>query len=276
MRLLFSPLAGLAVVARASAQTVVVTGATGRTGAAAYQLFKQQAGITVRALVRNVTKAQETLGCLLCDVSEGIYVGDIRNEASLLPVMDSADILVITAGTTGSEPPRDILFDGLEKQITAFLSSAGPASIDRHVVLLSRMETPLPETWWSFLKAMCRGTLQVGHYTLDGEALLMNADVPFTIVKACTLDNSPSIQKKLIVGPGGVSAASRTVSRQDVARVLVAAATNPEISTRLRFHICSGDGAPQSDTKEVLRDAMYPWDSRKAGVKAEPIQKLMV
>ena len=68
---LFSVLIG------ASAEIVLVTGATGQTGSLAYFQLKA-AGFETRALVRNATKAQAILQCGACSEKEGVYVGDVR------------------------------------------------------------------------------------------------------------------------------------------------------------------------------------------------------
>merc|ERR1719174_2175963 len=80
-----------------SARTILVTGATGRTGSQVYLSLKEQ-GHDVRALVRNTTKAQERLGCEVCDESEGIFVGDVKQAETLMNAMAGAESLVITTG----------------------------------------------------------------------------------------------------------------------------------------------------------------------------------
>merc|ERR1712232_533 len=77
-----------------SIEPVVVTGATGRTGALVYKALKAK-GVPVRGFVRNATKAKELLGCSKCDASEGIFVGDITDAASLNAPMQGAGSLVI-------------------------------------------------------------------------------------------------------------------------------------------------------------------------------------
>jgi|ERR1711934_18920 len=251
-------------------RTVVVTGATGRSGSKTYQLLKQQ-GATVRALVRNITNAREILGCTKCDASEGIFVGDITVRESLMPIMDGADALIITTGRSGKEKAKDILFDGVENQVAAFLSSPGPEPKDRHVSLISMMETTLLDTFWNKILAKVWGGWQVGFYSLNGEAFLMNAAVPFTIVKCCGLDETSGGGKKLLVGHDDKSWSfkdAHSVSRHDVAQVLAAAAMNPNMSGGLRFDFCSEAGTPPSSAMEVLKNAMYPWDPRKNATEA--------
>ena len=58
----------------------------------------------------------------------------------------------------------------------------------------------------------------VGFYSLQGEAHLMSASVPFTILKACGLTEDPEKQSQIIVGhddKGWGMNDAHTVSRHD-------------------------------------------------------------
>merc|ERR1719201_3260319 len=85
--------AGLGL-ATAESPTVLVTGATGRTGALLYSWLKEN-HVPVRAFVRNATKARAVLGCSKCDETEGIFVGDVTKKETLLPAMRGATALAI-------------------------------------------------------------------------------------------------------------------------------------------------------------------------------------
>lgn len=250
----------------ATNRTVVVTGATGRSGSDIYLLLKN-AGVNVRGVVRDPAKAKDILGCSKCDETEGIFIGDIKNQETLMPAMAGADSLVITTGMSKGEKPEDILFYGVQNQFSAFLNSPGPMPKDRHVLLVSMMETTLLDTIVNKIIARFWGGWSVGFYSLQGESSLMDANVPFTILKACGLDDAPAKQKRLDVGHydkgWGQPAGKNTVSRHDVARVMAAAAQNPQMSSGLRFDFCAQAGTPQNDELEVLREAMFSWDPRK-------------
>lgn len=247
-------------------RTVVVTGATGRSGSDIYLRLKK-AGVNVRGIVRDPAKAKTLLGCLKCDETEGIYIGDIKNQATLMPAMAGADSLVIATGMAKGEKPEDILFYGVQNQFSAFLSSPGPVPQDRHVLLVSMMETTLLDTIFNKIIARFWGGWSVGFYSLQGESSLMDANVPFTILKACGLDDAPAKQKRLDIGHydkgWGQPAGKNTVSRHDVARVMAAAVQDPQMSSGLRFDLCAEEGTPQNDELEVLKEAMFSWDPRK-------------
>lgn len=61
----------------------VITGATGRTGRLLYNVMKTDPSLSVRALVRNATKAKEKLNCGACSKAEGVFVGDITKLSTM-------------------------------------------------------------------------------------------------------------------------------------------------------------------------------------------------
>lgn len=267
MRLLFLTVA-LSAYAEGVNRTVIVTGATGRTGSLTYSLLKK-AGVNVRGLVRNITKARDLLGCSKCDESEGIFIGDITKVETLGPAMSGADGLVILTAPAETksigEKAKAIMFDGVANQVQAFLSSPGPEPQDRHIALQSMQYTTLPDTILNKIIAHLWGGWDVGFYSLQGEAHVMSADAPFTILKACGLSEDPPMQSQVIVGhddKGWKMKDVHTVSRHDCARVLAAAAANPSMAKGLRFDMCSKKGTAQ-DTMEIIKAAMQPWDPRK-------------
>lgn len=247
--------------------TVLVTGATGRTGSLLYAQLKKQ-GVNVRALVRNVTKAREVLGCSKCDASEEIYVGDVTDKASLLPAVTGATALAVVTSAIpvckqSSKPgppecnyskgayPIDIDFHGLKNQVSAF-AEHNPTG---QVVMCSSMGTTNPD---GFLERLGNG--HIGFFKLNGEAYLMNSGLPFAIVKPCGLIDTPAEEAELLVGHDDeIDVKPPTVSRADVARVMVEALVKPEEAHDLRFDLCSRKG-PATDASKVLEAAKYPWE----------------
>merc|ERR1712232_395725 len=209
---------------------------------------------------------RQYLGCTKCDESEGIFVGDITKPATLEAAMTGADGLVITTGRSANAPAKSILFDGVANQVDTFLSSKGPQPQDPHVALISMQFTTLPDTMLNKIIAHLWGGWDVGFYSLQGESHLMSSDVPFTILKACGLEDTPAKKSQVIVGhddKGWSMKDAHTVSRNDVARVLAAAAANPAMSKGLRLDFCSKEGTPQADPIEILKEGMLAWDPRK-------------
>ncbi|CAE8716592.1 unnamed protein product, partial [Polarella glacialis] len=169
---------------------VVITGATGRTGALLYNTLKAK-GVSVRALVRNVTKAKEVLRCSACDASEGIFLGDVTKKETLVQAMEGAGALAIVASSvpvctggmdTCSYPkgafPVDIDWLASKVQVEAFAESQKKAGkVPGPVVLCSSMGTTEPD---SFLDKLGNGFAVF--YKLNAEAALMSSGLPFTIV----------------------------------------------------------------------------------------------
>ena len=125
-------LASYAVLANADLsaipRTVLVTGATGRTGKLLFAQLKAQSNITeVRALVRSssnaTNKARAALNCTKCDASEGVFYGDVTIPSTLVEPMAGVDTLAITVGAAPFSRNETLIkaveFTGVENQ--AFL-----------------------------------------------------------------------------------------------------------------------------------------------------------
>jgi len=260
----------------AEGRTIVVTGATGRTGSSVYLALKSQ-GIDVRALVRDSQKAHDRLGCDKCDESEGIFVGDIKDPSSMSGIMQGADGLVITTapaykctlpdiyvGCTyfeGAEP-YNISWLGVRNQVSAFASSSGPSAADRHVVLMSNTLTTQPD---NFLDKVGDG--HGCFYGLQGEVYLLGSGVPSTIIKASGLSEGEAGKKEILVGHDDeawnpVNPNVAYITRGDVSQLLAYAAIHPETAKDLRFDVTSKNigGTPTTDVATVFEKARLPWD----------------
>eukprot|EP00747_Dinoflagellata_sp_TGD_P071154 gnl/TRDRNA2_/TRDRNA2_156908_c0_seq1.p1 gnl/TRDRNA2_/TRDRNA2_156908_c0~~gnl/TRDRNA2_/TRDRNA2_156908_c0_seq1.p1 ORF type:complete len:306 (+),score=40.55 gnl/TRDRNA2_/TRDRNA2_156908_c0_seq1:119-919(+) len=255
---------------------ILVTGATGRTGSIIYNVLKHQQ-VAVRGLVRNTTKARELLGCMRCDESEGIFVGDVTKPETLVAPMNGTGALVIAVGPECKGPypahcvfpkgayPIDIDWHGGKSQIAAFAKYSVSKSVG-HVVLISTMETTEPE-----FVGMTKTLEYIHFYKLNLEAHLMASGLPFTVVKPCMFSDGPPGTAKLLVGHDDAMKSLKNVSevrRSDLARVAVAAVQNPVLASRLRFDLCSQAGGPPTTDAEVealLRSAVYPWNQAEVG-----------
>jgi len=250
-------------LADASGPTVLVTGATGRTGSIVYDLLKK-AGADVRAFVRDAEKAKKLLNCTKCDESEGIFVGDLLKPDTLAPAMAGANSLVITTSAVPNcddlpfEPcgyhngsyPVDIDFHGGLAQIDAF----GEASKGLgNVVMISSMGTTDPNNPVDKI-----GDGHIGFYKLNEESHLMGSGMPWAIVKPCGLGDEDPMVKELVVSHDDVLAPS-TVPRADVARVIVEAVLKPKVSRGTRFDLCSKEGTPTTDLEKLFASARPPW-----------------
>lgn len=264
-----------------SCRTVLVTGATGRTGATAYKALQQMPGIEVRALTRSADKARERLGCNKCDETEGIFIGDITNPETLVAPMQAVQTVLCAIGTPDpknvvqmfkhwilhkfpkGQAPKDIEFLGAKNQIAALAQASIGAFEDRHFVLLSTGGTTNPNNLFDKISA------HDFFYHLNGEAALMQSGLPFTIVQPCGLQDGPAGTHQLVWGHDDVwhSKHANFINREDVALVLAAAAAAPNETRGLRFDLCVSDtDAPSTDVHQLFKDAALPWDPRSAQV----------
>jgi len=220
-------------------EIVLVSGATGRTGSLAYFALRSS-GVSVRALVRNASKAREVLDCGACTEAEGIFVGDVTLPQTLpTSAFVGADALLVTTGSfpyqlpngSWSYPsggfPVDVDFHGCNAQV-ALARNSGV----RRIVLISSMGTTQPG---SFLDRLGGGFALM--YKLASEAHLMSVvgasrkKMAFTIIKPAGLLDAKGGKAALIVGHDDVfidkcgANNCMAIPREDVAATAVAALT---------------------------------------------------
>lgn len=255
---------------------VLVTGATGRTGSIVYKMLKSQ-NVPVRGLVRNVTKARDMLGCTKCDESEGIFVGDLTQPETLTASMLGTTKLVVatSAAPICTDPsslstchypkgalPVDIDWNGGKAQLTAFATQAKGKGF---VAMISSMGTTEPD---GFLEKLDNG--HIGFYKLNMEAFIMSSGLDFTIIKPCGLDYGAADNSTLVTGHDDeLKLTPPTITRENVARLIVASLQHPDVAAGLRFDVCSKAGSATTDLLGVLQDAKYPWDKKLGDASAD-------
>jgi len=228
-------------VSATAAETVLITGATGRSGSLTYAKLKS-AGFDVRALVMNASKAASVLNCGACTEAEGIFVGDVTKPETLPPTMVNVTRLVITSGAspvcslrnlgckypTGGFP-KDVDWLGNKNLVMAAIEAGA-----KHVVLVSSMGTTVPD---GFLDKMGHGWDLF--YKLNAEAFIMSSGLAFTIVKPGGLTTDDG-GKMLFVGhedQGFPGTSSNEIARADLATVLTEACKMPADSANTRFDL---------------------------------------
>jgi len=231
---------------------VLITGAAGRTGSRLYHALKTQ-GVDVRAFVRDAENAREILGCDLCDETEGIHVGDVTEPATLAKAFAHGPIstLAITVGVSpyvSRETQRAVEFDGVVNSVRALGENGGG-----RVVLCSSMgstETPPPA--WSG---------DIMFWKLNAEAFLESSGIRAVVVKPCGLTVESGGSSELFVGHHDEPSPYHSMSRDDLASVMARAvlATEEEISSNLRFDLCSKPGPPTLDFKGLMESAKWEW-----------------
>jgi len=242
--------------------TVLVTGATGRTGALLYKEL-QKRGETVRAFVRDPNKAKQVLGCQACDESEGIYVGDVTDPENLQRAMADGSVttLAVAVGaspyTTGNLL-KAIEFDSVVSSARALGLNGNANKGNLRIVFCSSMgtnKTPAPKWGGDIL-----------FWKLNAETFLGTSGIPVTIVKPCGLAKDMAGKNStLLVGHHGTitdGSLYHTLSREDLASVMAEAVdlSRQQRETNLRFDLCSRPGPPTTDLKKLIESARWEWD----------------
>jgi len=234
---------------------VLVTGATGRTGSLIYKDLKS-AGFSVRALLRNATKAKDILPCGACTEAEGIFVGDVTDRSSLVAAFKGVNRVVIAVGSVplpdgkGSyyfpkgAYPIDIDYLGCNNQVAA----AKEAGVE-HILLVSSMGTTQPD---GFLDKLGNGWALF--YKLNAEAYMMGSGIKYTIVKPSGLTDSAPGKALLLVGHDDdiTNQDTMNVTRADVASVLLQAIQDPGDAGNVRFDLSSDVTKPASGDFKAL------------------------
>lgn len=150
--------------------------------------------------------------------------------------------------------PIDIDWVGAKSTMEAFAETAGV----KPVVLVSSMGTTKPD---SFLDLMGNG--HVGFYKLNFEAELMNAGLPFTIIKPCGLGSGQGNHATIQVGHDDELNNKTPIQREDVSRVVASAVTMPDVVKNLRFDLCAKPGSPTTDAQipDLFKEARFPWQA---------------
>ena len=246
--------------------TVLITGATGRTGSSLYKQLVAEGNVTVRAFVRDVDKARKVLGCSKCDPSEGVFIGNVSDDAALRAATLGAHAVAIAVGASGSGSQKEIEaveFIGVQKQAAALaqpsnLAAVGGRAAGLRVVLCSSMGTTDPKP-----SPMEGGS--VLFWKLNAEAYLAASGLSVASVKPCGLLSTPGGQSELLVGKDDalLHTMPPVVSRQDVARVMAAALAYEEPASgaplNMRFDLCSKKGPATTDLHALLSQTLWPW-----------------
>jgi len=236
---------------------ILVTGATGRTGALLYHSLRTSGQVSVRALVRSLDKARRVLRCTQCNEREGIFVGNVNDTAALARAALGVRVVAVAVGVGASAGPsleREVEYTGVQNQLAALTQIANREAAGGlgglRIVLCSSMGTSQPPP-------NLGGIL---FWKLNAEAFVASAGVPFAILKPCGLLDTPGNQSTLLVGHDDsfFSIKPPVISRADVAAMMHAAVMQPTFSA-LRFDICSKPGPPPLSTSALLEQAALPW-----------------
>lgn len=221
----------------ATQKTALVAGAAGQTGRLLVADLRKE-GYAVRALVRDLAKARETLG----DQAE-LVQGDVKDPATLGPAMRNVSVVLSAVGPQGAkgpDRPEAVDYQGVKNLAEA----AAAAGVQQFVLVSSRGVTqednPLNKRFGDVLK-----------WKLKGEDALRASGVPYTIVRPGGLLNGPGGQAALSFEQGDTGRGQSTITRADVATICIQALKYPEARNRT-FEVSAVTGSPPSGWRALF------------------------
>jgi uncharacterized protein YbjT (DUF2867 family) len=235
---------GLSASAYAAGETVVVAGATGKSGVPLIKILGEQ-GYKVRAMVRDKAKAG--------DLGAGVEVvqADVTKPETLGAAMKGATYVISTIGAGSPEPPNNP--ENVDYKGVANLTDAAKSAGVKHFVLMSSIGAgdKNPETFLNKrfgMVLMWKGV---------GEDHLRKSGLSYTIVRPGGLaDCDPGKVGLKIAAGGGITGQGR-ICRSDVGLIMADALTNKDAAGKT------------IDTVSDDKAAVTAWKSGWAGVKKD-------
>ena len=196
-------------------ETIVVAGATGRTGQLVVELRRQQ-GAKVRGFSRKVDAARTARP----DIEW--RTADVRDAASLQGIARGADRMVIAIGSNSFRDPSNKPEEVDDAGIARLVAEAKAAGL-RHVVLISSAGVTRPPAGE---ERFARLMANVMNSKLRGEDALRASGLPYTVLRPVGLWDKPAGQFGIALVPGDPPITAM-IARADVAAVAVQALVDP-------------------------------------------------
>ncbi|KAL6987636.1 hypothetical protein U1Q18_013383 [Sarracenia purpurea var. burkii] len=241
--------------------TVLVTGAGGRTGQIAYRKLKERTGKYVAKGLVRTEESKEKIGG-----SDDVFVGDIRNSDSIVPVIQGVDALIIlTSAVPKIKPGHDLTKGGRPEFY--FEDGAYPEQVDwigqknqidaakaagvKQIVLVGSMGGTNPN---HPLNSFGNGNILI--WKRKAEQYLADSGIPYTIIRAGGLQDKEGGVRELLVAKDDelLQTETKTVTRADVAEVSIQALQYEEAKFKA-FDLASkpeGTGTPTKDFKTLF------------------------
>ncbi|KAJ0089307.1 hypothetical protein Patl1_31850 [Pistacia atlantica] len=244
-----------------SKSTVLVTGAGGRTGQIVYKKLKERSDHYV---ARGLVRTEESKGNI--GGADDVFVGDIREVDSIIPVIQGIDALVILTSAVpkmkpGFDPsqggrPEFYFEDGAYPEQVDWIGQknqidAAKAAGVKQIVLVGSMGATNPN---HPLNSLGNGNILV--WKRKASSTLADSGIPYTIIRAGGLQDKEGGIRELIVGKDDelLQTETRTIARADVAEVCIQALQFEEAKFKA-FDLASkpeGTGTPTKDFKALL------------------------
>ena len=205
---------GISASAYAAGETVLVAGATGKSGVPLVKILSEQ-GYKVRAMVRDKAKAG--------DMGKGVEVvqGDVTKPETLGAALKGATFVISTIGATSPAPPNNpenVDFKGI-----ANLVDAAKAAKVKHFVLESSIGAGNASPDMPLNKMFGMVLLWKG----KGEDHLRQSGVAYTVVRPGGLTDCEPGKVGLQIAAGSEALMGR-ICRSDVGLIMADALTNKD------------------------------------------------
>ncbi|MCS7001488.1 MAG: SDR family oxidoreductase [Dehalococcoidia bacterium] len=226
--------------------TVLVTGASGRTGALCVKLLQEQ-GWSVRAMVRSAEKGEALKG-----PNTEIVVGNVADPQSVAAAMQGVDYVILASSAApqmkpGGQGPQDMFYPEdatpaiVDEQGGKNIVDAAKAAGVKHVVVISSMGVTQPG---HYLNRLGNGNILI--HKLAAEDYLRASGLSYTIIRPGGLVDTLTHQNELVVMTGDPADVRGAISRLNVAKVTVAALTSPNAKNKT-FELISKEGPETTD-----------------------------
>jgi uncharacterized protein YbjT (DUF2867 family) len=219
---------------------VLVAGATGGTG----QEVIDQAlakGLHVRALVRDQSKARMLFGDRVQYVT-----GDVREPRSLKKAVKGVNEVICALGSNVQRDPENSPERVDYAGVKALADAAKAAGVSQFI-LVSSMGVTHPEHQ---LNAMLDNILE---WKLKGEDAVRATGMNYTIVRPGALTNEPGGQRGVRLMQGDPRDGEGSISRSDVAAVLISAVGRPELFGKT-FEIVGDNGSARIEWASLYNE----------------------
>jgi uncharacterized protein YbjT (DUF2867 family) len=239
-------------------RTVLVTGATGRTGLLVFQKLQAQPQyFIVRGLGRSRKKQQQLLGdqstCFLGDVRQPETLVEPLQGCNVLVILTSAMPVVVGQPEPGQRPPLGFLTGEMPEAVDYHgqvhqIEAARAAGVE-HIILVGSMGGTNPDHMLNQI-----GNGNILRWKRKSEQYLIDSGIDYTIIRAGGLLDQPGGKRELLVGkddhlltepPGGIPT---SIPRADVAELVVQAILEPHARNKA-FDVVS---KPEADTTATV------------------------
>jgi uncharacterized protein YbjT (DUF2867 family) len=218
--------------------TILLAGATGNNGSAVREQLTAL-GVSVRAMSRDGEKARARYG----DNHEWVSA-DVTQPETLEPVLKGVDVVIWAVATMspwGSNRPEMVDYQGMLNMATA----AKAAGVRRMVMITSSVSGSEDSLLnWVGDMIIWKG---------KGEEAVMNSGLEYVVVGPSAIKSEAGGKAPIRMIPRSEYERGQTITLDDLASVVIAAAALPEAANRV-FSVNNGEGPVDLDWQARFAD----------------------